>query len=73
MTARGAMTISKLCGDRWPRLMPVPLAAAYCGMQVREFEKSRFAALVRDYDGRERVDKEALDEAIDTATIEAKR
>ena len=73
MTARGAMTLSKLCGEKWPRLMPVAMAAAYCGMQVREFAKSRFAALVFDFDGNERVDRAELDAAIDDATREVSR
>ena len=71
MTARGAMTLSKLCGERWGRLLPVPLAAAYCGMQVREFERSRFAVLIFEYDGRERVDRVFLDNEIERMTREA--
>ena len=73
MTARGAMTISKLCGEKWGRLLPVSLAAAYCGMQVRDFLKSRFAAFICFYDGTERVDRDALDREIDRMTRESLR
>ena len=70
MTARGVITLSKLCGDRWCRLLPVPLAAAYCGMLVPEFLKSRFATLIVELDGKERVDRAALDAMIDEAVKE---
>ena len=67
------MTVAKLCGEKWGRLLPVALAAAYCGMLTREFMKSRFAPLIRDYDGRERVDRVELDAMIDEMREEAKR
>lgn len=66
MTARGCATLNKLCGERWGRLLPVITAAAYAGMLPREFLKSRFATLIRDYDGFERVDRFELDAMIDS-------
>ena len=57
-------TLSAVCGERWPRLLPVAWAAAYCGMLIPEFQKSEFFGLVRIVRGRKWVDRIELDAAI---------
>lgn len=32
------MTVSKICGEKWPRRLPEGLAAAYCGMTLKKFK-----------------------------------
>ncbi|MBQ9502879.1 MAG: hypothetical protein IJU70_12030 [Lentisphaeria bacterium] len=61
-----AKTLTSICGERWPRLLSPTLAAAYCGMLLGEFRRSPFAALIREVDGRERVDRAELDAEIDS-------
>lgn len=68
-----AKTLTSICGERWPRLLSPTLAAAYCGMLLGEFRKSPFAALIRDVDGRERVDRAELDAEIDVQTKGGKK
>lgn len=58
-------TLADICGARWSRLLTPTMAAAYCGMLLPEFMRSRFAATVRRYDGVERVDRFELDAMID--------
>lgn len=60
------MTIAKICGQRWPRLVPPTVAAAYCGMFLVKFRTiPEFSALIRNFNGAEVVDLHELDDAID--------
>lgn len=58
--------MAKICGQKWPRLMPLTWAAAYCGMNptrlrsVPELEK-----LIHEAGGECFVDRVDLDDFID--------
>lgn len=62
----GANTaISKVCGQRWARLLPLTHAAAYVGeYSLERFRRGRFSDLIVTIDGKEVVDRNALDRRI---------
>jgi len=60
-------TLANICGQRWPALQPVTWAAAYCGMALPQFRKSRFAKAIVVIDGAERVYTVELDRLIQEA------
>ena len=62
--------LAEICGERWSRLLSPTLAAAYCGMTLNEWKKTRFATLIRLYDGRERVDRFEINAMIDAMNEE---
>ncbi|MGE4565516.1 MAG: hypothetical protein AB7F32_11645 [Victivallaceae bacterium] len=60
------MTVAKICGQRWPRLMPPTAAAAYCGMLLSKFRTiPEFTELIQNVNGADVVDLYELDKAID--------
>lgn len=38
-TTRRGVTLAAVCGQRWPRLLPTELAAAYLGMSRHLFQE----------------------------------
>ncbi len=64
---KGTATLAKICGQRWPRLLPKTYAAAYCGMSMPKFMSCpELAMLVMTIHGEDVVDKLELDETINT-------
>lgn len=62
----GTETLAKICGQKWPRLLPLTWAAAYCGMNLARFKAvSELSALIFNVGGIEVVDKQELDNYID--------
>ncbi len=58
-------TLASICGPKWPRLLSPTWAAAYCSMYLTQFRESpETAALIFEFDGRERVDIRDLDALI---------
>ena len=58
----GLKTIVRLCDSKWPRLLPIQLAAAYCGLSQKRFREDPFLkTMIRTPFGVEIVDKEELD------------
>jgi hypothetical protein len=54
--------VADVCKNKWPRLLPVTWAAGYCGMNLNRFKSvPDLVALIRDYAGKEMVDKNDLD------------
>lgn len=59
------MTVSKICGEKWPRRLPEGLAAAYCGMTLKKFKTiPELLTLLYSSCGDIVADREDLDEWI---------
>ena len=66
MARVGTQTVAKICGSRWPRLMPLTWAAAYCGMNLARFKSvPELAGFIHEAAGEMVVDKDNLDMWID--------
>ena len=62
----GDRTVARLLGEKWGRILPVTLAAAYVKLTPTQFMSVKeYAALIRDYPGVARaVDRVDLDSVI---------
>lgn len=66
MKRDNSMTVARACGDKWPRLMSLTMAAIYSGRSnLYELEQCGLADLAFDFYGRKVIDREDLDKAID--------
>lgn len=65
--AHGDLTVAKLLGEKWPRILPETLAACYVKLTLKQFREIReYQALVRAYPGVERgIDRNDLDTVIE--------
>jgi hypothetical protein len=68
----GNKTVAAICGEKWPRLMSVRMAAAYTGRtSVDNFKKvPKFASLIKNCFGQDAVDRVELDKVLDQLNIQ---
>lgn len=62
----GMRTLARLCGERWPRQMPLDLAAAYCGLAGAPalLKVPSLRKLIYSFDGKKFIDRNDLDQWI---------
>ena len=66
MKRDNSYTVSRVCMERWPRLLSPTMAAAYLHMSnVYELENAGLADLAFEFYGRMVIDREDLDSAVD--------
>ena len=69
---RGYKKVREVCAEKWPRLLPVTWAAAYCGFNLPRFRSvPELNACVRIVGGAPIVDKEELDATLDALMASA--
>lgn len=62
----GMRTLARLCGERWPRQMPLDLAGAYCGLAGASALRKipSLQNLIYQCDGKDFIDRNDLDQWI---------
>jgi len=75
MQRRSEVTVARLLGERWGRILSETLAAAYVHLTLAQFRACpEYAGLVREFPGVPRgVDRADLDAAVDAAKNQKKR
>ncbi len=69
----GDRTVSKICGNKWPRLLSLRVAAYVNRSSVSSFKSvPEFTGLIRNILGQECVDRAELDELI-TKIVESQK
>lgn len=67
---RRIRSIAAACGDKWPALLRVPIAAAYVGMTEYRYRRiPQLASLIEVVWGMEVVRKSALDDILDQLAL----
>lgn len=62
----GEITIASVCGQKWPRILSLTMAAAYVHLTLAVFRKQKvYMACVRKFPGMpEAIDREELDRVL---------
>ena len=62
----GMRTLARLCGERWPRQMPIELASAYCGLAGAPalLKVPSLRKLIYRFDEKDFIDRNDLDQWI---------